>query len=353
MKVTETKKTEKKVQNPHDMFFRATFANLEVSQNFLKDSLPDSILKTIDLNNLELQNGTYVSKKLEETRSDLLFRTTINQKEAYLYLLFEHKSYLDKNVGLQLLNYLVSIWNQKIKNEKAKHIPVIIPMVIYHGQQNWELGNALDTMILDYDELPDDIKQGIPNFRYHVYDLNRFPDEAIVLGSRYYVTLSILKHVNRDDEQELLEALKRVAAALNAMNEKETATEYFETCLRYVYEIVPEFSKVNSNIVQKYIEGIFPEGSEVAMTLAEVLREEGFEKGILKGKEEGIEEGIEKGETKALIKMAIKLLTQKFGVMSAEYSEAITKLDSTNLEILIEGIKGFENLDDVKKFLAL
>jgi len=46
-------------------------------------------------------------------------------------------------------------------------------------------------------------------------------------------------------------------------------------------------------------------------------------------------------------------LTQKFGVMPAEYSEAITKLDSTNLEILIEGIKGFENLDDVKKFLAL
>ena len=260
---------------------------------------------------------------------------------------------VDKNVGLQLLNYLVSIWNQKIKNEKAKHIPVIIPMVIYHGKQNWELGNALDTMIQGYDELSDDIKQGIPNFRYHVYDLNRFSDEVIVLGSFYYVVLSILKHVNRHDEQELLEALKRVAAALNAMNEKETATEYFETCLRYVYEVVPEFSKVNSNIVQKYIEEIFPEGSEVAMTLAEVLRDEGFEKGIEKGKKEGIEEGIEKGETKTLIKMAIKLLTQKFGVMPAEYSEAIPKLDSTNLEILIEGIKGFENLDDVKKFLAL
>ncbi len=349
MKETETKETEKKVQNPHDMFFRATFANLEVSQNFLKDSLPESILKTIDLNNLELQNGTYISKKLEETRSDLLFRTTINQKEAYLYLLFEHKSYLDKNVGLQLLNYLVGIWNQKIKNENAKHIPVIIPMVIYHGKQDWKLGNALDTMILDYDELSDDIKQGIPNFHYHVYDLNRFPDEVIVMGSLYYVVLSILKHVNRHDEQELLEALQRVATALNAMSEKKTATEYFETCLRYVYEVVPEFSNVNSNIVQKYIERIFPEGSEVAMTLAEVLREEGFEKGVKKGKEEGIEEG----EIKALIKMAIKLLGQKFGVIPAEYPEAISKLDSTNLEILIEGIKGFENLDDVRKFLGI
>lgn len=247
------------------------------------------------------------------------------------------------------MNYLVGIWNQKIKNENAKHIPVIIPMVIYHGKQDWKLGNALDTMILDYDELSDDIKQGIPNFHYHVYDLNRFPDEVIVRGSIYYVTLSILKHVNRQNDRELLEALQRVATALNAMSEKKTATEYFETCLRYVYEVVPEFSNVNLNIVQKYIEGIFPEGSEVAMTLAEVLREEGFEKGILKGKEEGIEEG----EIKALIKMAIKLLGQKFGVIPAEYPEAISKLDSTNLEILIEGIKGFENLDDVRKFLGI
>jgi predicted transposase/invertase (TIGR01784 family) len=337
MKEIETKKDKTKVQNPHDMFFRSIFANLEVSQNFLMETLPESILKTIDLNNLELQNGTYISKKLKETRSDLLFRTTINHKEGYLYLLFEHKSYLDKNVGLQLLNYQVSIWNQKIKNENAKHIPVIIPMVIYHGKQDWKLGNALDTMIQDYDELSDDVKKGIPNFHYHVYDLNRFSDEEIINGSLYYVATSIMKHVNRQDPQALFEALKRVAKALNGMNEKDTAMEYFETCLRYVYEIVPEFSYDNANMLQKYVEQIFPEGSEVAMTLAEVLREE----------------GVAKGEIKTLIKMAIKLLTQKFGVMPAEYSEAITKLDSTNLEILIDGIKGFEDLDDVKKFLAL
>lgn len=210
-------------------------------------------------------------------------------------------------------------------------------MVIYHGKQDWKLGNALDTMIQDYDELSDDVKKGIPNFSYHVYDLNRFSDEEIINGSLYYVATSIMKHVNRQDPQALFEALKRVAKALNGMNEKETAMEYFETCLRYVYEIVPEFSYDNANMLQKYVEQIFPEGSEVAMTLAEVLREE----------------GVAKGEIKTLIKMAIKLLTQKFGVMPAEYSEAITKLDSTNLEILIDGIKGFEDLDDVKKFLAL
>ena len=42
----------------------------------------------------------------------------------------------------------------------------------------------------------------------------------------------------------------------------------------------------------------YPKGSEVTMTLAEVLRKEGYEDGI----EQGREEGIEKGETKALAK---------------------------------------------------
>jgi predicted transposase/invertase (TIGR01784 family) len=338
-----------KIKQIHDKFFRSTFANLEVSQNFLKESLPESILKTIDLNNLELQNGTHVSKELEETRSDLLFRTTINQKEGYLYLLFEHKSYLDKNVGLQLLTYLVNIWNQKVKNEKANHIPVIIPMVIYHGKRNWELGNALDTMILDYDGLSDDIKKGIPNFSYHVYDLNRFPDEVIVLGSLYYVTLSILKNVNRHDEQALLEALKRVGTALNAMNEKQTATEYFETCLRYVYEIVPEFSNVNSNVVQKYIEQVFPEGSEIAMTLAEVLRDEGFEKGILKGEETGLE----KGKKEGLLELAVEHLSLKFGVLPTDCQEKIALLDLKMLQIFNINIGNFKSIEDVKKFLGI
>jgi hypothetical protein len=111
--------------------------------------------------------------------------------------------------------------------------------------------------------------------------------------------------------------------------------------MRYILTSGPKLTKEQLTTVIKELAVTYKEGSEVTMTLAEVLREEGFE------------EGIEKGEIKTLIKMAIKLLTQKFGVMPAEYSEAITKLNSTNLETLIEGIKDFESLKDVKKFLDL
>jgi hypothetical protein len=81
------------------------------------------------------------------------------------------------------------------------------------------------------------------------------------------------------------------------------------------------------------------------MTLAEVLREEGFE--------EGIEKGIEKGKSEMAIGFAINRLTKKFGIMSSEYREKINTLDLNSLEMLNYQIDDFTSLDDVRKYLAL
>jgi hypothetical protein len=170
-------------------------------------------------------------------------------------------------------------------------------------------------LILDFDILPEEVKQMIPNYRYQLYDLSQFSDEDIKGNAELMIALSVARDIFKKSGEEFLETIFKAARALEELDEKTT--------------------------VIKELAVTYKEGSEVTMTLAEVLREEGFE------------EGIEKGEIKTLIKMAIKLLTQKFGVMPAEYSEAITKLNSTNLETLIEGIKDFESLKDVKKFLDL
>ncbi|MDP2842364.1 MAG: DUF4351 domain-containing protein [Acetobacterium sp.] len=77
------------------------------------------------------------------------------------------------------------------------------------------------------------------------------------------------------------------------------------------------------------------------MTLAEVLREEGFEKGL------------EQGEALAYAKMAIKALSKKFGILPTEYREKISQLDLITLETLHEEIDNFKSIEDVKKFLGL
>jgi len=345
VKETETKKTGKKVQNPHDMFFKDTFSNPLVVRDFVENYLPEPILKLVDLNELEIQNGSHVDEELREIFSDMLFRTKINERDGYLYFLFEHKSYPDRMVALQLLTYMVRIWNQKVNKENHTHIPVIIPMVICQGKNKWKISPMFSDLILNFDTLPEEVKQLIPDYRYQLYDLSQFSDDDIKGKAELMIALSVARDIFKKSGEEFLETIFKAARALNELEEKETGLQYFETCMRYILTSGPRLSKEQLNTVIKQLEVTYKKGSEVTMTLAEVLREEGFE--------EGIEKGIEKGEIKTLIKMAIKFLTQKFGVMPAEYSEAIAKLNSTNLEILIDGIKGFENLDDVKKFLDL
>jgi predicted transposase/invertase (TIGR01784 family) len=312
-----------------------------VTRDFIENYLPEPILKIIDLNELEIQNSSHVDEELNEVFSDLLFRTKIDQRDGYLYFLFEHKSYPDRMVALQLLTYMVRIWNQKVNKRIDTHIPMIIPMVVCHGETKWKISPKFSDLILNFDTLPEEVKQMIPDYRYQLYDLSQFSDEDIKGKAELMIALSVARDIFKKSGEEFLETIFKAARALAELDEKETGLQYFETYMRYILTTGPKLTKEQLTTVIKQLAVTYKEGSEVTMTLAEVLREEGFE------------EGIEKGEIKTLIKMAIKLLTQKFGVMPAEYSEAIAKLNATNLETLIEEIKDFESLEDVKRFLDL
>ena len=106
------------------------------------------------------------------------------------------------------------------------------------------------------------------------------------------------------------------------------------------------------NKIRREIETTFPEGSEVTMTLADILREEGMKKGWEEGLEKGIEKGIELGQAKALSKIALQQLTEKFGVLPRELTEKISKLDVISLELILSNIFNYTSLDDVRKFIS-
>lgn len=278
----------------------------------------------------------------------MLFRTTINNRDGYVYFLFEHKSYPDRLVALQLLTYMVRIWNQKVNRENNTHIPVIIPMLIYHGKIKWNIGTLKD-LILDYDVLPEEAKQMIPDFNYQVYDLSQYSDEEIKGDAILRITLSVLRDVFQKNGDEYIAAILKASEALNELTERRTGIQYFETYLRYILKSGVGLTNEQLDIVINELSDSFKEGSEVAMTLAESLRDEGFEKGI----EKGLEQGIEKGEARAFLKMAVKKLSNKFGILPAEYREKLLQLDSINLETFIDEIDNFTTIEDVRKFLAL
>ena len=335
------KNIETKVQNPHDKFFKDTFSNPFVVRDFVENYLPEPILKMVDLSELEIQNSSHVDEELSEVFSDMVFRTKINQRDGYLYFLFEHKSYPDRMVALQLLTYMVRIWNQKINKRIDTHIPVIIPMVIYHGETKWKISPKFSDLILNFDTLPEEVKQMIPDYRYQLYDLSQFSDEDIKGNAELMIALSVSRDIFKKSGEEFLETIFKAARALAELDEKETGIQYFETCMRYILTSGPKLTKEQLNIVIKQLEVTYKKGSEVTMTLAEVLREEGFE------------EGIEKGKKESLFELAIERLSMKFGVLPLECQEKIATLDLKMLQIFNINIENFKTIEDVKKFLGI
>ncbi|HNW47461.1 MAG TPA: Rpn family recombination-promoting nuclease/putative transposase, partial [Thermotogota bacterium] len=103
--------------NPHDRFFKEMMGDVENAQAFLETYLPPKILQTIDVDTMRAEKDSFIEQDLKEFYADLLFRATIRTRKAYVYILLEHKSYSDQNIGMQLLRYMSAIWDKEIKKQ--------------------------------------------------------------------------------------------------------------------------------------------------------------------------------------------------------------------------------------------
>ncbi|KJS49061.1 MAG: transposase [Peptococcaceae bacterium BRH_c23] len=299
------------IHKPHDKFFKETLSDLQTAQDFLQNYLPRELLEFMDLESISLQKDSFIEKELEETFSDLLFQTKINHKDGYLYLLFEHKSYPSPKIALQLLKYMLNIWEQKTADQPTAKLPVIIPMVVYHGKARWNSPVKLSGLIEDYDQLPLAVTDCLPDFSYLLYNISRYSNADIKGSVKLQIFLKLLRDIFEQDYTVFLKTLEESIMAFNQLENQGNGLEYFETFIRYImnarndleFQTVYELAKESSL-----------ERSEVIMTIAEKLITEGMEKGIEKGMEKGIEKGIEQGVEKGKLEVAENLLRLGMGI---------------------------------------
>jgi len=78
----------------------------------------------MDLESLEICKDSFIEKDLRDYFSDMLYKVNLSGSPAYVYILFEHKSYYDKYVHLQLLEYMVKIWRLFLKQQISGSDPI-------------------------------------------------------------------------------------------------------------------------------------------------------------------------------------------------------------------------------------
>jgi len=217
---------------------------------------------------IEIVKESFIEKELKEYFSDLLYKVSLAESPAYLYMLFEHKSYPDRLTALQVLEYMVKIWRLHLKQNPGKGLlPLIISLVVYHGTEPWRSGTRLTDLLTGPKEALTDY---IPDFQFLLYDLTRYGDEDIkgMIVSR--VGLLVMKHIFRED---LPDVLKRGMELLTELSDTTRALDYVETIIRYVINASDALSlkELKTIIEQSY----FQKKEGELMTIAEQLRREG------------------------------------------------------------------------------
>jgi predicted transposase/invertase (TIGR01784 family) len=265
----ENAKERKKIYFSHDGLFQAFFDEIEVAESFIKEYLPPEIVKDLDFSTLTLFKDSFVDSKFSRCYTDVLYHICLKNNPAYLYFLFEHKSWEPNFPGLQLLKNMANIWETHLDQHKGtKKLPPIIPLLIYHGAKEW----AVNTNFISMFEIKGSLEKYIPAFNFELYDVSHMPDKAIKGELALRILLTTIKYIFSPELDLKVEDIFRMVQDLA---DKDKATEYLEMLLRY-FSYNAENIKVDN--FRERVTKVLEKGGAVMATLAQQWFAEGEEK---------------------------------------------------------------------------
>ncbi|HEB11467.1 MAG TPA: Rpn family recombination-promoting nuclease/putative transposase [Spirochaetales bacterium] len=287
----------KDMVNPHDRLFKEIEKIKENSRDLIESTFPQELLEKLDLDTLENDNNSYIDESLKEFYTDLVFNCKYSGNITIkVSILFEHKSYKPENEYLQLLRYILNIWDYSVKNKEKP--PIVIPVIFYHGSKKWEV-KPLSAYFKGADK---NLRQFIPDFKYIFTDIGEIPEEVILkekFNNINKVMTLLFKHIA--DEKYLKEKMVEIFSLVREFFAGEKR-EIIITFLLYIMHT----TEIDKEYIRKCLNAISPEGGEIAMTTAMKLREEGKREGIQEGIREGIQEGKKEGIQEGLKRKAIE-----------------------------------------------
>ncbi len=192
---------------------------------FLRGYVDIPLLKDVQPEDIEDETERFVHLFTEERDSDVVKRIRLkNRKNSeipfYLISLIEHKSDVDYNVVMQILRYIVFIWEDYEKEQERKQAgisrtkgfryPPVLPIVYYEGTGKWTAALKLRERVY----LSDMLGEYIPDYRCLMVQLNRYSNRMLM---------------EKEDELSIVMMLNRLQKTADfAALQEEVPSEYLE-----------------------------------------------------------------------------------------------------------------------------
>ena len=277
--------------HPNDAFFKAVFSDPAHAAAFFQNHLPAELVTRINWQSLTLQPGSFVKTSLQQVHSDLLFTVRLDERDALLYLLFEHQSNVPAAMPLRLLGYVVEVLS-KHHQQHGLPLPPVLAFVLHQGPDRWNVS----TQFADLFALPDDLANVLgpflPTFRHALLDLSEFDPASEEHDEKLRIVLQLMK-LARDRQLRLFfEWLPgQILAAVRKFPDS-----LLKKMLLYAFYADSDLDRdeILDNLTA------IPNTKDAAMSIAEQLRAEGEARGEARGEAKGRAVGLWIGKIQVL-----------------------------------------------------
>ncbi|MEW6379208.1 MAG: Rpn family recombination-promoting nuclease/putative transposase [bacterium] len=319
------------LNHPHDCLTKEILSRKENARDFFFHYLPAPIRDILDLDSLEICKDSFIEAELGEYFSDLLYQINLSGNQegqgGYVYVLFEHKSAPEEWIAFHLLRYQVRIWELYLKqNETARGLPVIIPLVLYHGKKKWRVSVQFADLFMN--SRPG-LMAFIPDFSYLLCDLSAFGADQIKGRAVMRLFLILLKYIH---DPELGRYLRELLPEL--LNDPFLSSQELRDTLTTIFRYIISVSDVVSvDEIKEIVEtGLGKDKEDLIMTLAEQLIQQGMQQGM----QQGIQQGMQQGEIKNAREAIVNVLETRFGLIPSSVRERLASIsDQAALEDLL------------------
>jgi predicted transposase/invertase (TIGR01784 family) len=306
---------------PHDALFKSAFENPEDAAALARCHLSASTCAAIRWSTMTAVPGSFVDAELADRHSDLLFKVDTEIGDAFLYLLFEHRSTPHPRMPLCVLIYATRIWERHHKQHPDGPLPAIIPLVICHAREGWTTARCFHDLFVPTLEQFPEIARFVPDFEMIVDDLTHVSNEDLrdrALAAFPKLALWLLRDARLADR--FMSSLPAWAGMLVEATRTDSGLAALRLFIRYLSLVAEQFPWDD---FRARIHELAPEAEQEVMTAAELLTNRGIDKGLARGRAE----------------MLSKQLTLKFGELS-EHDRArleaasVDELDAWAMRVL-------------------
>ena len=339
-----------KGQNPHDKVIKNILGRHETAVSFLQNFLPQRITRYLDLDSLRFEQTSHIPDHLREYFSDILMRMPLRdlEQEAEIYVLLEHKSFLDDMVPILLLRYMVETWSAyREKNKRPfQKLPLLLPILISHGEYTWRYKTKLSSLV----HVPDEaFRAYLPDFEYNLFDVN----VEDVQGYAFHSALKSLFAIWQiSPKRDFLDKLKDALLHLFQDLDEKHIDRFLKILIHYLSQARPSEELPDIMEVLRSL----PAGGETMESIADMLEKKGYEKGIALGEQRGELRGEQRGELRGKLEnsqeMLLEAISEKFGTIGSDLIRKISSIEShETLRMLFKQTFRVDSLEEFKEHI--